>query len=323
MNIDDIINEINKIDVKDYFKKVNSKELQDDASFSKLFKNEIKPNINEKAVLGFDIYQYSQYDANIQPFIPVCFKLLMDEAITWCKDSEIVIFLKFDFDHFFIDTGDGGFLIFDNPLQAYTFNVNFYIQLKLFNTGHLYPKLHHYIKDITLRSCITYDKLYHLGNNYYGPAIIHNSRILSTDKLNRCLMDEKSNTWFNMSIAGIDRIKYFSLIELYPDLVKDLQSKSHENHSIYRMIADEQERIANTNANKQIENKDEKEKVDYCGIDSVHVQKIGTITVKKNVLSIYSIETQITSIISDENEDSERLKIVTTIGNLNASGLTV
>lgn len=319
MEINDVIKKIQKKDYKDYFKSIDTKNVKDDKAFDDLFEKKIKPIISEKAVLGIDIYHYSQYEEKKQVLIPVAFKMIIDEAIAWCKEDEEIIFDGFDWDNYpFIDTGDGGFFIFDNPLQAYTFALNFYIQLKVFNSGHLYPKMHHYLDDITLRSCITYDDIYKLGDNYYGAAIINNSRILSTDKLNRFLIDENTNSWFNSTVIGIDRMKYFTLDQLYKKEVQARKAKGLDNHSLYREDLNETERKV-----KKLNKKDKNEKFPFVGIESVHIQKIGTIQVKTNVLSIYNVETQVTSVVSDENDSAERLMFVTTVGNLNPSGLSV
>lgn len=315
MEIDEIIKDITDIDIKDYFKSSDTKELQDDEGFIKIYDNHINPLIDKKAVLGIDIYHYSQYEENRQVLIPVVFKMLINETIQWCEDDERIIFSNIDWtDYPFIDTGDGGFFLFDTPLQAYTFALNFYIQLKVFNTGHMYPKLHHFIGDITLRSCITYDDVYKMGENYYGAAIIHNSRILSTDKLDRFMIDENTNTWFNSTLLGIDRMKYFTLDQLFKEKVEENKKNNIENHSLYRATINEVERKLKTN---------EKEKRPYTGIESVHIQKIGTIQVKMNKLSIYNIETQITTLVSDENNEKEKFYFVTSVGNLNPSGLTI
>jgi len=304
IEIDDILKQIQEFDVKDYYEKVSSENFDSDSSFLKIYKESIETKTKNMAVLGIDIYQYSQFDEEKQVYIPILFRMLFQETICWCKHDEPVVFNNCDLDHIsFIDTGDGGFIIFDTPLQALTFNLKFYTLLKTYNTGHFYPKLHHYIGEITLRSCITYNSVYQINSNYYGTAIIHNARILSKDKLNRFIIDADTDQWFNTNIGGLDRLKFFTLSELFDSelIQKNFLPDIKQTNSLYHDFT----RSYKTQV-----------------FENVHIQKIESIAVKKNVLPAYNVEIQINSTVCDEVKRDESIRFVVTIGNLNTTGLS-
>ena len=165
---------------------------------------------NVKSVLGFDIYQYTNFDYEKQNFIPYIFDFLLNETLQKLEEEEGSLFSKEYNDIIsknFISTGDGGYLIFSDPLCALVFNLHFYFQLGLFNTGHLFPKLKNYIGEIIFRSAITFDNTYYYNEKPWGKAIITNSRILSKDKLDRFLIDDNTYNFFRDNCRGIENIK--------------------------------------------------------------------------------------------------------------------
>jgi hypothetical protein len=162
----------------------------------------------KKAILGLDIYKYSEYEENKQNLIPFVFDLLLDTTIDISSKMEPVLFsgTTTKIRDKFISTGDGGFIIFETPLYALIFNFIFYAVLHLFNTGHFFPNLSKYIEDIFVRSSITYDNIYYYEKNFYGKAIINNARILSKDRLNRFIIDKDTFNYFNKYYRGIESI---------------------------------------------------------------------------------------------------------------------
>jgi hypothetical protein len=119
------------------------------------------------AVLGLDIYKYSEFDEDKQNLIPLVFDIIFDEA--WKHITQEIQGLPSDLPLFknikdtrekFIPTGDGGFLLFDKPLHALIFSLHFYAILHLFNTNHFYPRLSKYIGEIIVRGAITYDEVF-------------------------------------------------------------------------------------------------------------------------------------------------------------------
>ncbi len=168
MNIEKFENIITEIDKKDAYSSYNS-ELPDK-------RNELESLIQihfpstMKAVLGIDIYEYSKYAHNQQVLLPPLFGLMIKETIRWCIEEETATFSDFAFEDKHIDTGDGGFLVFDNPFQALLFNIKFHILLRTYNTGHFYPALRSFVGDLVLRTCLTFDLVNDFNSNKYGPG---------------------------------------------------------------------------------------------------------------------------------------------------------
>jgi hypothetical protein len=260
---------------------------------------------NRKAVLGIDIYQYSQYETEKQVLIPILFEFLIDETKRWCKMYEQVIFANFNLDSPYIDTGDGGFFVFDDPLQAIVFNIYFHTHLRTYNTGHYYQSIFNYLGEIILRTCITYDTTYSFKSNTYGSAIINNARIMSRDKLNRFIIDENTYSWFNVTIGGIENMKVAPLNEIYNGLIEEVDTKG-------RLIS-ESSRIINHSRTIKMEPQP---------VENIHIQKIGTILIKKNEVSVYNLEIQVKISISDDEKPEYSMLFVTTIGNLNTEGIS-
>jgi len=90
--------------------------------------NELDQNHTfEKTVIGLDIYHYSKMENKTQILIPVIFDLLFVQAENWMKQYEKNL-IK-DQEHLqdsFIHTGDGGFLLVDNPIIGIVFLLHFY-----------------------------------------------------------------------------------------------------------------------------------------------------------------------------------------------------
>lgn len=260
---------------------------------------EIHPLIEKKAVLGFDIYRYSQYPELEQTLIPHLFKELYNVTINNCLDLEPYTFYNKDKAYFtkhFIDAGDGGFQIFDNPFQAIVFALYFQANIRRYGSRHEATiDLFNTIGEITLRYSLTYDNIYSYGKNYYGPSIINNARIMSKDKLNRFLIDENTLDWFNEEFNGIENLQVinfkedFKIIDFFSKLnIKDTDKSSllfdHEMSNILK----------------------------------VDVLRIGEITSKLDKLSIHSLHIQV-MMKSISSKDFKKFTI--SLGNLNSTGI--
>ncbi len=260
-------------------------------------KNHIEKFIEKKAVLGFDIYQYSQFPSLEQTLIPHLFKKLYSLTIKNCIANESFFFsykLKAEFEDKFIDTGDGGFQIFDSPFEALIFSIYFQANIVRYNSGNqLLSNLHNIIGEISLRYSLTYDSVYNYGKNFYGPAIINCARIMSKDKLNRFLIDNNSILWFNHEINSIETC---TLLEPFKDFptIPIFQGTFHKD--TYKSI------LFSNGKNL---------------IKCIDILKIGEIKSKLDTLSIYSAHLQID--FNSEGKPFRKYRI--TLGNLNSSGL--
>ncbi len=256
----------------------------------------IQKYITTKAVLGIDIYQYSQYKTLPQSLIPHLFKTLYDWTIQNCIKHEPNIFHNYknkqELTKSFIDTGDGGFQILENPFQAIIFAIYFQANAIRYNSKFTSLKeLNNIIGDITFRFSLTYDDIYSYENNHYGSGIINCSRILSKDQLNRFLIDENSKKWFIQNLNTVENLAFLDL----------------ENEYIYFDF---------------IKVKKDFSSILFKGennIKSVHIMKYGDIKAKKDTLSIYNFQAQVLMRVPTEKSDFNKLAI--TLGNLNPLGL--
>src|ERR1017187_6275895 len=112
------------------------REIQDIESIKKLPER----FIHEKVVLGIDIYKYSEYSPVPQVYVPVLFENLYVLTVANVLEYESFIFhpycsLASEFKSRFIPTGDGGFQIFNNPMEAIVFSIYFQLNVKRFNSG--------------------------------------------------------------------------------------------------------------------------------------------------------------------------------------------
>ncbi len=260
-------------------------------------------NFSEKTVLGIDIYQYSQYRSLEQSIVPFLFKLIYDEAMNLCLKKAGFIFQKYqkeDFRKQFIDSGDGGFQLFQTPLHAIIFAIHFELFVRYYNAYQFYPKLRKLIGPLNLRYALTYDQVFEFDNNFYGPCIINNNRILSKDELNRFLIDENTYNWFMLNMSGLENLQILSIEEI-------LKIKGFED---YHMAEDIESIFP--------------EKMDFetqRSIISVDVQKIGKIKVKSTSLSIYNLHLQYLGGITFKEDPTNKTVITLSLGNLNTSGI--
>ena len=257
-----------------------------------------------RAVLGIDIYRYGNYKHLEQVMIPPLFKILFDKAIRLCLENNQFVFQRFTTERIeksFISTGDGGFVIFDTPMHALFFAINFEMVVRAYNSYHLFPKLRNIIGSISLRYAISYDTIFHFDNNYYGSAIINNARILDRDTLNRCLIDQQTYDWFLINIDGLENLQVYTINQIA---------------NIYEFLDYDRTYI------KDGENEILGKHTDrYSGIINSDVLKIGQIQSKESQINIYNLHMQVSMRIYADNKKEIRRTITVSLGNLNTSGI--
>ena len=250
------------------------------------------------AVLGIDIYKYSQFPPHKQKIIPSLFFFLKFLTENCFSNSESLFSYHYDVENLkndFIHTGDGGSLFFKNPLEATIFLQLFNIAVHLFNSHHLFPGIRNYLDEpITLRYTITFDTLYKIDHKFFGPAIIHNARIISKDKLNRFLIDNNTYEWFLDNTNGIE-----NLPNIYR---KDL---SHLE------ISNTEKPLKTTFFNSTSISK----------IRNVFCQKLEKITVKDDHFEVYNIMIQSLGSFFQRNDIENAITVITTVGNMNCNGI--
>lgn len=294
---------LDKYDTESTFEKINA--IPDSTDLYKAISEFINvKSFTKRAVLGIDIYRYGLYPHLEQTLIPTVFKILFEKAIRLCLENNQFVFQKYSkerFENSFISTGDGGFIILDNPLHALFFAINFEILVRSFNAYHIYPKLRNITGSISLRYAITRDSVFNFENNFFGTAIINNARILEKDTLNRCLIDQYTYDWFLINIDGIENLQVFTIHDLAN--ISDFQHYDKE--------------IIRTGENEIINNKLSR----YSGVINSDVSKIGQIRSKELNMNIYNLHLQVSvKVFSDRTKDIKRT-ITMSLGNLNTSGI--
>jgi len=259
--------------------------------------------ISRKSVLGIDMYQYSSLGEFEQTLVPFLFKSLFESTIKLCLNNHRFIFqlyTKERIERNFISTGDGGFLLFENPLQSLLFAANFAVVLRAFNAYHYYPRLRRIVGAINMRYAITFDKTYTYENNYFGRGIVNNARILSKDNLNRCLIDEHVHSWFMTNLDGVENLQIVTL----QDVANIFEfSKNYDR----RFLESGDEIFENETSRKY-------------GIINSDILKVGFIQSKETSISVYNLHLQVT-IRLDDDEDHDRNRLITvSLGNLNTTG---
>lgn len=261
-------------------------------------------HIRRKAVLGIDMYQYSSYGEFEQTLIPFLFKTMFTSTIKLCLENHRFIFQKYDRERIernFISTGDGGFFMFDNPLQALIFASNFAVVLRVFNAFHYYPRLRRIIGGINMRYAITYDKVYTFEKNYYGRGIINNARILIKDDLNRCLIDEHVHSWFTTNLDGVENLQIVTINEIANifEFSKDYD----------RSFLDYKDEIFEDEPSRKY------------GIINSDILKVGYIQSKETSISVYNLHLQVTLSLTNDDDPNQKRLITVSLGNLNTSGI--
>ncbi|MBP9689089.1 MAG: hypothetical protein KBE91_05705 [Bacteroidia bacterium] len=260
----------------------------------------------KKAVLGIDIYGYSQYDIGPQSFIPVLFDLLYRKTVADCLEREGSFFSNYanleSLKKNFIPTGDGGFQIIETPFHAILFISIFKTNLKLYHNKvpipkseyKILPKLRDQIGEIELRFCITFDNIMHFDDNYFGPAIINCARILSKDSLNRFLIDQATVSWFEQELGGIENLSMLKLITLAEVNYFKTFKLTDKSKSYFFQEGE-------------------------IGFRTINLLKIGKIKSKNTELMVYNLHVQLR--VNTPLNDKNIKHYIITIGNLNTTGI--
>jgi hypothetical protein len=303
MQFDQIIELLRKVDTESTYEKV-TKVPQGDDLYDELEKFVNLKNFPRFSVLGIDIYRYGLYKHLEQTLIPTLFKILFEKAIRLCLENNQFVFQNYTKERIeksFISTGDGGFLIFETPLHALFFAINFEVMVRAFNSYHHFPKLRKIIGSISLRYAITYDTIFHFENNFYGSAIINNARILEKDSLNRCLLDQRTYEWFLTNIDGIENLQTYTI----HDIANIYEFTSYDK----RFIKSGENDIINTRLSR------------YTGIINSDILRIGQFQSKETQMNIFNLHLQITLYASADNNKGTKRRITVSLGNLNTSGI--
>ena len=261
-------------------------------------------NVSNKSVLGLDIYQYSGYGEFEQMLIPFLFKTMLNTTMDLCIDNHPFIFQNYTRERIeknFISTGDGGFLIFDTPLHSLLFACNYAVTLRIYNAFHFFPRLRKIIGGISTRYALTYDKIYHYDDNFYGRAIINNARMLSRDSLNRCLIDEHVHRWFTVNIDGIENLQVLTIEDVAN--IYDFKNYSH------LPLATSSDKIFGREPNRRE------------GIINSDILKVGKIKAKETDINIYNIHLQVSLALVNNDDENQRKIVTVSLGNLNTTGI--
>lgn len=293
-------------------------QLNKDDKYSTNFNTEELNKINKllnnfSTVVGIDIYKYSQFEKNKQIFIPHLFESLFEETWQLIRPNYDYLFQnynrigevednnKMNYKDYFISTGDGGFQILETPIHGIIFILTFATILRLYNSDLFMRKLHSKVGKIEVRYAITYDNVYKYKDNFYGTAIINNSRIMSKDKLNRLLIDNNSYDWFLDRIIGIENLMSISLKDLI--IIDDFLNFDQER------IESDRNALIPKEANI----------ISKEGLKSIDVQKIGEIKQKQTLLDIYNLHIQ--AVVEYSNLFKQERIITVSVGNLNVTGI--
>ena len=264
-------------------------------------------SLSKQAVLGFDVYRYSQMKPLPQSLVPFVVRLLYSEACRRLRADCPYLFRDTDDKEFrtdFIDTGDGGFQILSTPIHSVAFAVGFESLLRAFNSYAFFPCLRkQFNADLIVRYAITYDGVFSFEGNHYGPGIINNGRIIAKDRLNRCLIDQGTFDWFTRNIRGVENLSCIGLQDLQrlPDFKENDESLAGQDNQMFPPRGGFQLISA------------------WKDID---ILKIGDISVKDDRVSIYSLHLHLQFGYGDDKDDSKSVPYTVTLGNLNTSGIS-
>jgi hypothetical protein len=272
------------------------------------YEDELFKPKDRMAVLGVDIYRYSQYASVQQAIIPHLFKELWTQTIENILIQEPFIFQKYDkkiLDKNFIDTGDGGFQIFNNPFDAVIFAVFFQLSIHRYNSSHRNDgdDLFGLIGELKLRYAITFDSIYEYEGNQYGAAVINNARILAKDKLDRCLLDQNVVDWFFKELNGFENLAYISNEDLHIIGFFEGYNKTIKNEDTERkgfLFIDKKSGLSKR-------------------ITSADIMHIGEVQSKLNKLSVHSAYIRIN--VTSKSLDKKLKKMASSLGSLNPEGI--
>ena len=278
----------------------------DDQSADSLDEQSLESS-DDQAVLGIDVYQYSQFEALPQSLIPFIVRLLYSEVChqvfsecpyLWHDTNEE------ELRKHFIDAGDGGYQLLDTPIHAVLFALSFETILRTLNSFRFYPRLRRLLpRDLSVRYAITYRNVFTFEHNYYGPGIIDNARIMERDRLNRCLIDQGTFDWFTRNIRGVENLGSIGLQDL--QLLPDFQGYDAS-------LAQKEGQVFPCKGGFPL----------LGSWKDIDVLKIGAVSVKNRPLSVYSLHVHFTCTMADEKDSTKNETFTVSLGNLNTSGIS-
>jgi hypothetical protein len=295
---------LDRYDLSDNYKR---NEEQDKSFIFEKFRLENKfPMVGQRAVLGFDLLGYSKQESDVQNTSPFLISLLLDLTYDSLYDNEKNIFYMFSkkkFESGYIPAGDGGYQILPNPLYAIVFALHFEMNLRSLNSGRIYPKLSEFMGEQKFRYSLSFGDIFRFNRNFFGSALIRSSRILSTDKLNRFLMDEMSYRYFLREFNGVETLSLFNKDMLTKaKSFQKLDFSNYDNNSlVIRDVSD-----------------------NMPGIDPIMIQDIGAIETKSEKYNVYNFFCQFSFDHYEENSkipNKNYNQIRVSLGNLNPQGL--
>lgn len=321
------LDEINNLLKKDFFK------VEMDKSTEKSFFDDIKELFGKKketkAVLGLDIYKYSKYEGEKQDLIPVILKKILAKSYEYYAKYEPTSnqrnsSLKTDF----IDTGDGGYWFFENPLDALLFSMYVNAFIHLYNSFIIFPTIRKHVGMLTVRFAITYDEVYKIDNTSYGKAIINNARIMSKDKLNRLLIDNNTYEWFLKEINGVENLLNIRAFVISKNnRIHDLQENNivineQKNEFIERF----KKSFFLSFGEERLKKEENNSSTIFDVIFNVICQKLESITVKNEDFNVHNLFIQYCLILNNDEEGMKSEKyynefITMSLGNLNTNGI--
>lgn len=271
---------------------VLSKFDQDHDHFKKEMALLISREKQTKTVVGVDLFEYSKMDELKQFFVPFIINSIFNYALDEISEDEDLIFMKSDISEIRrskIDTGDGFFVILNNPVEAFVFLIHFCAQFETLQSRNSATGLMEICHSFFFRYSISTGPVYEYEGKKYGEAIINCSRIMSLDKLNRFLIDDATFFWFYDNANGLDTMRTNSRTEI----VKYNNTKfNSEGKSMVFNIG------KNDNS-----------------IKTLITQKIGTMQSKNDILDIYNVYLQVHVLLMKK----EPVDLIVSIGNLNVS----
>lgn len=266
------------------------------------------PNHAKQAVLGIDVYRYSLFKPLQQSLIPFVFHLLYSDAYRLAQSGSPYLFQKCTDEEIaerFIDTGDGGFLLFDTPIHALVYAIFFELVLRAFNSFRVHPRLRHIIgMDISLRYAMSLDGAFRYAGNFFGPSIITNARMLSKDHLNRFLIDQNTFDWFTRSTKGIENLACIDLqyLQSLPEFAEyDLAKANGDMETPFPLS-----RLPGAASRWK----------------DIDVLKLGDVVAKTQAVSAYGLHIHFVATLGLNLFNMEKSSEFTiTLGNLNTSGI--
>ncbi|MBM9502849.1 hypothetical protein JWG44_21585 [Leptospira sp. 201903071] len=262
-------------------------------------------NVTKASVVCIDVYKYSQNELRKLFVIPSVIKAIHKMTIDILIENEAFLFEDID-DPIVADTGDGLICVFPTPIHSISYIMWFEVALRLYNTYHLSPGIREIVGKLSIRYSTSYDSIIKIEDKYYGPAIINASRMISRDRLNRCLIDEYSIDWFTRNFNGIENIIMLSKYEIQAvmRIVCPGESFSKESNlkSIFDLVVDM-----------------------HWGIKACDIQHIGELKIKETKISIYNLYIQLLAGLMKRPEyekEDEEVKLSVSIGNSNPIGIS-